>query len=260
MTNSRQSIKAYDQFLLNQLRSFLDSDELLEDAWWPFMVVGTIDDYLQIREKFEGSDWFRAQLCDTDEFELNPKLMKLAETGFPDTFMERLVRRDENVFDELSIWLLSQIDTTRTKQLPSHAIGRGAAPKPSDIRFLAALMLERAVKVGNIPNSLMYLVLVLLVGENPEFRADFSFRRFADSVFCEVARMTLEDKPVSARAVAKRLGVSATTITRQTDRLREHWDNEVGDGKNWAGLALQAYDSNNPELIKRLSKPLKFPF
>ena len=241
----------HDEFLRAKLDKFIESDVLLEDAEWPFMAVGTIEDYLKIREKFPDSEWFRAGQCATDCAELVPKLQELGQS-FPSTFINRLNAKDATVHDDMSRWLLSYIAYLETEGKPPAGIRNGHLYSDSDVNFLVTLILERAVYAGEIPNSLIYLIGIRLVGLGANFRSDFQFRRFAMDVFSAVKDLMASSETVSARAVAKKMGIAVTSITRNRERLRRYWEMESDQsGQYWLF---------SPPFTEAEGEPVKFPF
>jgi hypothetical protein len=200
-------------------------------------------------------------MCNTDELELLPVLLELIESGFHDDLIARLIQNDDLVADELSCWLLSQLEASSTSDLPPHAASRGMMLKISEIKFVAALLLERCSAVGNVPNSLIYLIVILLVGQKPTFREDFRFRRFAIDVFAAVKRLMENGEDVTARSVAKRLGVAPSSITRNREKLREYWHAEANEhGEHWLFSLHRQYYSDPKEIEFLGSEPMPFPF
>lgn len=234
MSNSEQN-NPYTASLRNDLREVIDGDVLIADAEWYFVASGERSDYLEIREKFEESAWFRAGLVDSGIMEVAPVLVGLSERGFPSEMLARLINSDETVIDPLALWLLGYLEEQSNREPSPHAVSNGELLKPADINFLTTFLLEFSTRSRQSPPcSLIYLVGNLLVGEKASHRAELRFRRFAFDVFSVAGARRAADEPVTARSVARALNCAPTTITRNRDKLKEYWDFETeGEGAPW---------------------------
>ena len=256
--------RLYDDILREELdvwvgsASYLRIKEAREEAEELFVSVGMIDDYLAIRDNPRSDDSFRAMICLGRYIELTPKLAKLAEDGFPKHLLERLNQGDLSVHDELALFLLRHELHCRTTPKIPHSASLGRTFKPSDINFLVALMIEQCSVIGKFPNSLIYLNGLRLLGENNKHRKDFRFHRFAMTVFGVFQECLQNGRAITLRSLARILEVKHTSLARQREQLKEHWDALSDEtGEYWLFADERSGEGPLPEHLK--AGPVQFP-
>lgn len=260
-----KKIKLYDKLLREEMSvwlscpRFLNVREVREEAEDIFVSIGNIEDYLKIRQISPAGENFRANICSGDFMELKPKLSELTDAGFPDQYLNRLLSDDTTIYDDLSCHLLEDAANRRNNPPEAHAASLGKVYKDADINFLVALMLEKCARTNTIPNSLVYLAGLRLVGENSNHRADFLFHRFAATVFGAVKECFKKGQKVTLRTVSKMVGVEHTSISRQLERLKKHW--ELLSNRSGEYWLFADEDGKRTTVSKnKLTRPVRLPF
>ena len=256
--------RPYEDLLRKEFNSWLEDPRSLgaaearEDAEDLFVSVGSLTDYIKIRDHWGPESSFRARICLGSREELIPKLADLVEEGFPKPLLDRLGKVDRTVHDELALFLLRNELCCKESPQGPHAASLGKTFKRADINFLVALMIEQCGEHGRPPNSLLYLNSLRLLGENNKHRQDFRFHRLAMTVFAAFKECLRIGSATTLRSLAKMVGVEHTSLARHRDRLKEHWDVLSDEtGEYWLFAAERSEEGPLPEYLK--AGPVQFP-
>lgn len=256
--------RPYENLLRKEFNSWLQhpsglsNDVVRYGAEGLFVSIGTIEDYLKILDHCGSEANFSARICLGSREELLPKLAELVEAGFPKPLLDRLGQGDPTVHDELALFLLRNELHRKKTPLGPHAASRGKTFKRADINFLVALMIEQCGIHGSLPNSLVYLNSLRLLGENNIHRRDYRFHRFAMTIFASFRECLKAGTKATLRSLAEMVGAEHTSLARHRDLLKKHWDVLSDEtGEYWLFADERSEEGPLPEYLK--AGPIQFP-
>lgn len=234
----RRRPKHYE-FLREKLDSYLDTEDPPIDLVYPLATVGTISDYLRLREK-PGYEDFPAYALIYDPFEWIMLLDDATALGVTERDFHRALSGDGTSIDAVCIHLLKLIKDFESVPDKSHPIRRGKAKSDAMINFLTGAMNEACAQRGLIPPaSLIFLTSKRLCGSNPAAKAKASLYQMisdAGEYFAGIEPDVDEEGGPTVRGLAKAIGVAPSTVTRQLPalaRAKELWDLAENPPEEW---------------------------
>lgn len=233
------------EFLREELDSYLNREDPPIDLVYPLATVGTISDYLRLREK-PGYEDFPAYALIYDPFEWIMLLDDATALGVAERDFHRALSGDGASIDVICVHLLKLMRDFESVPDKSHPVGRGKAKSDAMINFLTGAMNEACAQHGLIPPaSLIYLTSKRLCGSNPAAKAKTSLYQFVSDVsgyFDSLDPNADEDDGPSVRGLAKATGVAPSTISRRLPdllRAKELWDLAENPPEDWVKPAIR---------------------
>ena len=239
---NRRAPPLYDM-LREDLDEYMKSDEHISDMVYPFAAVGTLSDYLKIREKKSHAD-FPAYAVVYDPYEWIMLLDDVSYIGVDEREFFRAMQGDAEAADSVSVVLLKRVkeyDETKDQSAP---IRRHITKSRALINYVIAAINESCFQHGVLPPpSLTYLISLQLCGSRSRGREKASMYQLARDVhesFFDIQGNARKDAP-SMRQVAKNAGVAPSTISRRWYEICRAMD-------LWALAASPPEEWNEPEI------------
>ena len=226
----------FEEMLRQDIEEYLSAADDESTIVYEFSVVGTLADYLEIRQKNIRPD-FPAYAFNYDTFERLMLLDTAGELGVPAKIFFRASYGDPDAIDLTALTLLHRTEQASRLSGQSHAVRRKLAASNADINYIAAVMLETCMTQGVIPpHSLTYLISLRLVGNNPRGDEKASIFQLVQRIYYNMGPDWPGERNQSVRAYAKAAGVSPSTIVRrwpQIERAFVIWNLAEGPPEDW---------------------------
>jgi hypothetical protein len=223
--NERQNRRRppHYKFLRQQLDDYLEEDEPPQDMVYPLAVVGTLSDYLKLREKPTYDD-FPAYALVYDPFEWIMLLDDVTALGVDARNFYRAFSGDSAAIDVVCLVILKLMHKVESLPDKSHPVGTGKAKSAATINFVTGALNEVCAQHGVIPpSSLIYLTSLRLCGSKPAAKEKASIYQLASAVHTLFFGLFNEKPPPdpepSVREIAKAAGVSPSTISRRLPEI-----------------------------------------